>query len=256
MHTLLSLILALQIANPLNGLNNGFPPASASTGCSSWPTLTGQWAGRNPANTCTSGCTGTNKVSAWAALQGTTTATQGTSAQQPAYSASAINGLAAATFSTSYLSFSTAIPIQTPTTFSWYALVYPTSATTMYMIGSGLTSSFQWGLENVSGNLKQYVVITTAGTTYTGTNTIPLNTWTVVAFTLTQSTGAYSFQEIAGGSFVSDASGTQTTTISNPEQQIGTRSATYFLGQIAEVGYNAAAIPSGIPGAIHSCYNL
>jgi hypothetical protein len=182
----------------------------------------------------------------------TQTNTVGTPAQ-PVYTASAINGLVAGLFTSAtpytLMTIGTAIPTSV-TTYSWYAVLNPTTGATLKIFGGSANGDLRW---YISSTGHQGLGIGGGSTIATGTATLASGTWVTIAFTYNSSTGAAALYKCSAGTCSSDGTATVT---SSPTVAISTlgigEGSSPFKGDIAEIGYYNGISISGV-GSWSSC---
>lgn len=205
----------------------------------------------NALNYCTSGTTAcSNGLGIFHLVDSIAgnTAVQATGANQPIYTTGAINGLPAAVFtgsSSQALLMTTATPASNAYFSAYYVFELPSLS---YTIGAPTGRYYQWMIFNGGGSCSsgelRYVNAGACSSTF-----ISANTWYAVGVQWQVSTGLYSFHKYAGGSDVSEGSGTGNTSapIGTIFDRIGGSSDTSFTtSSIARVIYYNSTLPAGL----------
>ena len=254
MRTILSgiVIACLSLLGAQWGMGPGPGTPASSVGCSP-PSMTYRWAGYAAGNLCAGpvSCTTNGQtLLSFADLVASNTATAATGTP-PTYLTSAVNSLPGFVFNgassgNQTMAMATAIP-SSPTTYTLYAILDPTSFSHNSAIISGTsTSSLIWYF-NTSGQQAFF-----GGTTITGTTTY--STGSYITIVLTYSGSSYAFYKCSGGSCTSDGTGTQAQTILSASGSIGDDSFNDFLNaNVAEIGILIGTASNSGIGAWSQC---
>lgn len=218
------------------------------------PAFTNDWPMWGASNTCGSGvaCTNTAGLRLAVDAAGSNNATQTNGSQQPEYLTSQINSLAAISpGGSNNLPFASTF-CQSGCTMTWFAVMAPNTSNTAAIVGN-ITSNggFTWRV-NSSGHQE----IDQQGTALIAQGTVTLTNaaWVGLIAQYNETTGAYAFYECATGSTNADASGTATSSLTEPISSIGASAADSSGGTIAEIGYLNTTTTAGLCSYVNTTY--
>jgi hypothetical protein len=238
-----------------------FSQNKASSGSCTPPTMTYRWAAYNSLNTCGTGVACTNgaagRVSA--DLVSSNNATNTTGSNQPTYTTGAINGQPAWTFNGStpnFFSFTTALPFQSWTTITIYAVVENTGTSGQFLATSAHNTHLLGYGFNGSGN--QAFGDVGIASLASGTAVYSTSTWYTIVMQYNTSTLAYTLYKCSGGTCAADGSGTASSGFSFTSAtdamgaDVNDGGAYNFSGNVAEIGVLNGTSTAGI-GAWSQC---
>jgi len=204
-------------------------------------------------------------VNNWEEILLSNNASQATGGNQPIYTTGAINSLPAALFNGTSdtltltgASTPTSGPIPLGTALQYGFAVFRLSSTGNNSgILGGATSG--GGLEwRINSSNHQELLAEGVASIGVGSATFAASTTYAVAYSYNQTTGAYAFYTIAGGTVSSDGSGTNVQIFTDNTDSLGAAPdvGDYFHGYIPEIGFiiGSTTTPTNLGTYIQSCF--
>ena len=235
--------------------------ASATYTISATPAFTNHWPLWSGAN-CTGGVTNGNPIGTAVDTAGSNNLSQSNASEKPTCSTNSINSLAAGIYwlaDPTLLSFGSTM-CQSGCNMTWVAVVDPSSnigTYTLPIVGPayGSDAGFEWKF-NTSDKQELDSAVTTV--IATGTTVYNANTWVAVFAQYNESTGAYTIGHCSAGSTVTEVSGTNPVSFSNPIGAVGFSGGGEggFDGKISDLFYFNSATTANVCSWIYTTYGL